>query len=38
VYRVGDPSPSVYLARLAISQTIGLGRGRVAIEGGPSWA
>lgn len=36
VYRVGDPAPSVYLARLALSQTFGLGGGRVAIEGGPN--
>jgi high affinity Mn2+ porin len=25
VYRVGDPAPAIYLARLAISQTFGLG-------------
>jgi high affinity Mn2+ porin len=29
VYRVGDPAPAVYLARLAISQTFGLGGGKV---------
>jgi len=28
VYRVGDPAPALYLARLAISQTFGLGGGR----------
>jgi high affinity Mn2+ porin len=32
VYRVGDPSPAVYLARLAISQTFPLGGGRVTNE------
>lgn len=36
VYRVGDPSPAVYLARLAISQTIGLGGGKVTNEAGPN--
>lgn len=36
VYRVGDPAPAVYLARLAISQTFGLGGGRVTIAGGPN--
>jgi high affinity Mn2+ porin len=34
VYRVGDPAPVVYVARLAISQTFGLGGGRVVNEGG----
>jgi high affinity Mn2+ porin len=34
VYRVGDPAPVVYVARLAISQTFGLGGGRVANEAG----
>jgi high affinity Mn2+ porin len=34
VYRVGDPSPAVYLARLAISQTIGLGGGKFINERG----
>jgi high affinity Mn2+ porin len=34
VYRVGDPTPAVYLARLAISQTFGLGGGRVINEAG----
>jgi high affinity Mn2+ porin len=34
VYRVGDPAPSVYVARLAISQTFGLGGGRVINEAG----
>ncbi|HEY2514897.1 MAG TPA: carbohydrate porin, partial [Polyangiaceae bacterium] len=29
VYRVGDPAPAVYLARLAISQSFGLGGGKV---------
>jgi high affinity Mn2+ porin len=32
VYRVGDPAPAVYLARLAISQTFGLGGGKVTNE------
>ncbi len=36
VYRVGDPAPAVYVARLAISQTFGLGGGKVANEGGPN--
>lgn len=36
VYRVGDPAPAVYLARLAISQTFGLGGGRVANAAGPN--
>jgi len=36
VYRVGDPAPSVYLARLAISQTFGLGGGKVVNEAGPN--
>ncbi|HSO33739.1 MAG TPA: carbohydrate porin [Labilithrix sp.] len=36
VYRVGDPAPSVYIARLAISQTFGLGGGRVVNEAGPN--
>ena len=34
VYRVGDPAPAAYVARLAISQTIGLGGGRVVNEAG----
>ena len=34
VYRVGDPAPSVYLARLAISQTFELGGGRVTNAAG----
>jgi high affinity Mn2+ porin len=36
VYRVGDPAPAVYVARLAISQTFGLGGGRVTNEAGPN--
>lgn len=36
VYRVGDPAPAVYIARLAISQTFGLGGGKVLNEGGPN--
>jgi high affinity Mn2+ porin len=36
VYRVGDPAPAAYVARLAISQTIGLGGGRVSNEAGPN--
>ena len=36
VYRVGDPAPGVYIARLAISQTIGLGGGKVTNEAGPN--
>jgi high affinity Mn2+ porin len=34
VYRVGDPAPAAYVARLAISQTFGLGGGRVTNEAG----
>ena len=36
VYRVGDPAPAVYLARLAISQTFGLGGGKVINEAAPN--
>ncbi len=36
VYRVGDPAPAIYLARLAISQTIGLGGGKIVNDGGPN--
>jgi high affinity Mn2+ porin len=36
VYRVGDPAPAVYVARLAISQTFGLGGGKVLNAGGPN--
>jgi high affinity Mn2+ porin len=36
VYRVGDPAPVVYLARLALSQTFNLGGGRVTNEAGPN--
>lgn len=36
VYRVGDPAPAVYIARLAVSQTFGLGGGRVIVEEGPN--
>jgi len=36
VYRVGDPAPSAYLARLAISQTFGIGGGRLVNEAGPN--
>ena len=36
VYRVGDPAPAVYLARLALSQTFGLGGGKVITTGGPN--
>ena len=34
VYRVGDPAPAAYIARVAISQTFGLGGGRVTNEAG----
>ncbi len=34
VYRVGDPAPAAYIARLAISQTFELGGGRVTNEAG----
>lgn len=34
VYRVGDPAPAVYLARLALSQTFGLGGVKVTNEAG----
>lgn len=36
VYRVGDPAPAIYVARLAISQTFGLGGGQVIEETGPN--
>jgi high affinity Mn2+ porin len=32
VYRVGDPAPAIYLARLAVRQVFGLGGGRVVNE------
>lgn len=34
VYRVGNPSPTLYLARLALTERIGLGGGTVADPGG----
>ena len=34
VYRVGDPAPAIYLARFFLRQTIGLGGGQVAVQGG----
>jgi hypothetical protein len=34
VYRVGDPAPAIYMARLAISQTFNLGGGRGINEEG----
>lgn len=36
VYRVGDPAPAAYVARLAIRQTFGLGGGRVENASGPN--
>jgi high affinity Mn2+ porin len=36
VYRVGDPAPAVYVARIAISQTFNLGGGRVVNQRGPN--
>jgi len=36
VYRVGDPAPAVYIARLALTQSIGLGGGKVVNEAGPN--
>ena len=36
VYRVGDPAPAIYLARLAVSQTFNLGGGTVVNEEGPN--
>jgi high affinity Mn2+ porin len=36
VYRVGDPAPVIYVARLALSQSFGLGGGNVIIESGPN--
>jgi high affinity Mn2+ porin len=35
VYRVGDPTPTVVLARLFLRQVVGLGGGRVEVEPGP---
>jgi high affinity Mn2+ porin len=36
VYRVGDPAPALYLARLAVSQTFGLGGGKVIVQPNPN--
>jgi high affinity Mn2+ porin len=36
VYRVGDPAPAVYVARLAISQTFRLGGGKLINGSGPN--
>jgi high affinity Mn2+ porin len=36
VYRVGDPAPSIYVARAAVSHTFNLGGGTVATEAGPN--
>ena len=36
VYRVGDPAPAVYVARIALSQTFGLGGGKVINQAGPN--
>lgn len=36
IARVGDASPTIYFARLAISQTIGLGGGKVLNGAGPN--
>jgi len=36
VYRVGDPAPAIYVARLAVSQTFNLGGGTVVNEEGPN--
>ncbi|HTT69794.1 MAG TPA: carbohydrate porin [Anaeromyxobacteraceae bacterium] len=34
VYRVGNPAPAIYLARLLLRQTLGLGGGRVPFDEG----
>jgi high affinity Mn2+ porin len=36
VYRVGDPAPAIYLARLALRQTFNLGGGRTTVDAGPN--
>lgn len=36
VYRVGDPAPAIYLARVVLRQSIGLGGGKVRQEAGPN--
>jgi high affinity Mn2+ porin len=36
VYRVGDPAPAIYLARLALRQTFDLGGERVSKASGPN--
>jgi high affinity Mn2+ porin len=36
VYRVGDPAPAIYVARLAISQTFPLGGGKLKNEAAPN--
>lgn len=36
VYRVGNPAPTLYLARLALRQRFDLGGGKVYVESGPN--
>jgi len=36
VYRVGNPTPTLYLARLALRQRFDLGGGRIHVESGPN--
>ena len=36
VYRVGDPKPAIYIARLALSQTFSLGGGKLKNEAAPN--
>ena len=36
VYRVGDPEPTIFLGRLFLRQTFGLGGGRVRLDSGPT--
>ena len=36
VYRVGDPAPAIYVARLALSQTFSLGGGKLKNEAAPN--
>jgi high affinity Mn2+ porin len=36
VYRVGDPDPTIFLGRMFLRQTFGLGGGRVRLDSGPT--
>jgi high affinity Mn2+ porin len=36
VYRIGNPTPTIFVGRAFLRQTIGLGGGRIGLEGGPN--